>query len=100
MPTRNVNLTDHFDRFIESGVESGRFSNASEVVREGLRLLEQREQEDKAKLKWLRAAVKEGIGDIERGHYTALRSHEEIEDFMRQLREEAAADVAAEQKLG
>lgn len=50
MPTRNVNLTEHFDRFIESGVTSGRFSNASEVVREGLRLLEQREQEDKAKL--------------------------------------------------
>ena len=58
MPTRNVNLTDHFDRFIEDGIASGRFSNASEIVREGLRLLEQREQEDQAKLKWLRAAVK------------------------------------------
>ncbi len=45
MPTRNVNLTEHFDRFIETGITSGRFSNASEVVREGLRLLEQREQE-------------------------------------------------------
>ena len=33
MPTRNVNLTEHFDRFIETGVTSGRFSNASEVVR-------------------------------------------------------------------
>jgi len=50
MPTRNVNLTDHFDRFIDDGVTSGRFSSASEVVREGLRLLEQREQEDRAKL--------------------------------------------------
>jgi len=50
MPTRNVNLTEHFDRFIEAGVESGRFSNASEVVREGLRLLEQREKEDRAKI--------------------------------------------------
>ena len=39
MPTRNVNLTDHFDRFIEDEVTSGRFSNASEMVREGLRLL-------------------------------------------------------------
>lgn len=58
MPTRNVNLTDHFDQFIDVGVSSGRFSNASEVVREGLRLLEQREAEDKAKLEWLRAAVR------------------------------------------
>jgi antitoxin ParD1/3/4 len=38
MPTRNVNLIDHFDSFIEKRVNSGRFSNASEVVREGLRL--------------------------------------------------------------
>ena len=58
MPTRNVNLTDHLDRLIETGISSGRFSNASEVVREGLRLLEQREHEDQAKLEWLRAAAK------------------------------------------
>jgi antitoxin ParD1/3/4 len=58
MPTRNVNLTDHFDRFIEAGITSGRFGNASEAVRDGLPLLEQRESEDKAKLRWLRAAVK------------------------------------------
>ena len=36
MPSRNVNLTEHLDRFIEAGITSGRFSNASEVVREGL----------------------------------------------------------------
>ncbi|HMC58382.1 MAG TPA: type II toxin-antitoxin system ParD family antitoxin [Candidatus Solibacter sp.] len=100
MPTRNVNLTEHFDRYIEAGVTSGRFSNASEVVREGLRLLEQREQEDKAKLEWLRAAVKEGIDDIERGDYVTLRSDREIKDFMRQLRKEAAAELAAENTRG
>jgi hypothetical protein len=42
-------------------------------------------------IKRLRAAVQEGIGDIERGDYTTLRSREEIEDFMRQLREEAVS---------
>jgi antitoxin ParD1/3/4 len=88
MPTRNVNLTEHFDRFIENGITSGRFSNASEVVREGLRLLEQREQEDKAKLEWLRTAVKEGIDDIERGDYVTLHSGQEIDSFMRRLRKE------------
>jgi len=41
----------------------------------------------------LRAAVKKGIGDIERGDYTTLRSREEIEDFMRQLREEAISQA-------
>jgi antitoxin ParD1/3/4 len=67
MPTRNVHLTEHFDKFIATGIESGRFSNASEIVREGLRLLEQREEEDRAKLEWLRAAVKEGIDQLDRG---------------------------------
>ena len=40
MPTRNINLTDHLDDFIEGGVASGRYKNASEVVPDGLRLLE------------------------------------------------------------
>jgi antitoxin ParD1/3/4 len=100
MPTRNVNLTDHLDRFIEARVTSGRFSNASEVVREGLRLLEQRDQEDKARLEWLRAAAKEGFDAIDRGDYTALNSEEEIGAFLGEIREEASVDLAAERKRG
>jgi antitoxin ParD1/3/4 len=69
-------------------------------VREGLRLLEQREKEDKAKLKWLRAAVKEGIEDIGRGEYSTLRSGEQIKDFLREAREEASTGLTAEQKRG
>ncbi len=98
MPTRNVNLTEHFDRFIEAGVTSGRFSNASEVVREGLRLLEQRDQENKAKLKWLRGAAKEGFDAIERGEYVTLRSDREIEDFIHQIGDEVSAELAAEKR--
>jgi antitoxin ParD1/3/4 len=37
MPTRNVNLTEHLDRFVDRQVSSGRYSNASEIVREALR---------------------------------------------------------------
>ena len=96
MPTRNVNLTEHFDRFIEAGITSGRFSNASEVVREGLRLLEQREQEDQAKLEWLRAAAKEGFDAIERGDYVKLQSDQEIEYFIHQIGEEVSTELAAE----
>ena len=98
MPTRNVNLTEHFDRFIETGITSGRFSNASEVVREGLRLLEQREQEDKAKIEWLRSAAKEGFDAIERGDYVTLNSEEEIGAFLREIREEVSAELAAQRK--
>ncbi len=90
MPTRNVNLTNHWDNFVEDGVTSGRFSNASEVVREGLRLLEQRQSEDAAKVEWLRAAVQEADDAIERGEYTDLRSEGDIDEFFQQIFEESA----------
>jgi len=60
MPTRNVNLTDELDRFVLKNVESGRYENASEVVRAGLRTLERQEQEHQAKLAALRKAIDEG----------------------------------------
>ncbi len=86
MPTRNVFLTQHFDSFIASRIEKGQYSNASEVVREGLRLLEQREAEDRAKAEWLRGAAQEGIDAIERGEYVTLGSPEAIKDHLRGLR--------------
>ena len=60
MPTRHVNLTDELDRFVLAKVQSGRYENASEVVRAALRTLERDEQEHEAKLTALRAAVDEG----------------------------------------
>lgn len=96
MPTRNVHLTEHFDQFIESGITSGRFSNASEIVREGLRLLEQRQQEDQAKIEWLRAAAKEGFDAIDRGDCTVLNSSEEIEQFLNDIHKEVVAEQAAQ----
>ena len=108
MPTRNVNLTEHLDTFIETGVASGRFSNASEVVREGLRLLEhrdledneQRDLEDKAKLEWLRSAAKEGFDAADLGHFVALNSAQELDTFLDQIHEQVAAQVATEQVRG
>jgi antitoxin ParD1/3/4 len=60
MPTRNVNLTDELDRFVLTKVESGRYENASEVVRAALRILEREEQQYEAKLSALRSAIDEG----------------------------------------
>jgi antitoxin ParD1/3/4 len=60
MPTRNVNLTQELDRFVLARVESGRFENASEVVRAALRTLEREERLYEAKLQALRAAIDEG----------------------------------------
>jgi antitoxin ParD1/3/4 len=60
MPTRNVNLTPELDTFVLTRVESGRFENASEVVRAALRTLEREERVFEAKLAALRAAIDEG----------------------------------------
>lgn len=60
MPTRNVNLTDELDQFIAAKVSSGRYENASEVVRAALRSLENDERRFEAKLVALRAALDEG----------------------------------------
>src|SRR6185437_13748151 len=51
MPTRNVNLSEQQAKFIRKSVDQGRFRNSSEVVRAGLRLLEQQELQEKLKLK-------------------------------------------------
>ena len=61
MPTRNVNLTEELDRFILDKIETGRYENASEVVRDALRRLEREDRTYEAKLAALRAALEEGI---------------------------------------
>ena len=57
----NVSLTPQLEALIQDKVASGRYGNASEVVREALRLLEERDQERSAKLQALRQAIQAGI---------------------------------------
>ncbi len=92
MPKRNVNLTEHFNSFIEASINSGRFSNASEIVREGLRLLEQREAEDNARLEWLRSAAQDGFAAIDRGEDVEFRSIDDLAAFIDSTGEELAAE--------
>lgn len=76
MPTRNVNLTEELDRFVEEKVAGGRYSNASEVVRAALRLLEREEQEYAEKLAALREAIAaaDASPDAEPGVFERLRA--------------------------
>jgi antitoxin ParD1/3/4 len=78
MPTRNIVLTDQQAALVERLVKSGRYQNASEVLREGLRLIEQREAEDAARLHALREAARIGVADIEAERYTSLGTATEI----------------------
>lgn len=57
----NVSLTPELERLVAERVASGRYTSASEVVREGLRLLEEQDQLRDVRLKYLRQAIAEGL---------------------------------------
>jgi len=91
MPTRNINLTEHFDHFVQRQVSSGRYSNASEMVREALRLLEEEEQERQAKLKALRQAAKQGFDEIDQGKGIVLKGKNAVKQFITKIEAEVAS---------
>lgn len=84
MPTCRVNLSEQQLQLIEILVRSGRYQNASEVVREGLRLIEERERREAAKLKALMAAARDGWADIAAGRFADV-ANDRLEDFIGQL---------------
>lgn len=88
MPTRNVVLTEYQAELVERLVSSGRYQNASEVLREGLRLVEHQEEEAKARLKALREAARVGIADIEAGRYRTFESPTELRQHLGKLSDE------------
>ena len=63
----NVSLTPELEHIVDQKVKSGLYNSASEVVREGLRLLQQRDEMRDAKLHALRAEIQKGIDDLEAG---------------------------------
>jgi antitoxin ParD1/3/4 len=65
--TRNIALTPELDALVQAKVDSGRYQTASEVVREGLRLLEERDLEKAVALKRLRKNIELGWRQSERG---------------------------------
>jgi len=65
MPT-SIALGNHFETFVRDQLESGRFNNASEVVRAGLRLLEESEQRRQLELDALRAEIAAGLASSSR----------------------------------
>lgn len=65
----NVSLTTELEQVVDQKVKSGMYTSASEVVREGLRLLQQRDEMRETKLNSLRAEIQKGIDDLEAGRF-------------------------------
>lgn len=63
----NVSLTPELEKFVQELVKSGSYQTSSEVVRDALRLLEQRREENAAKVEWLRKEIQMGLDSLDRG---------------------------------
>ncbi len=85
MPTRNVVLTDHQAALVEQLVQSGRDPNASEVLREGLRMVAQRDAEDIYRLEALRQAAQEGMADIDAGRFKTFETKQGLREHLQAI---------------
>jgi antitoxin ParD1/3/4 len=87
----NVSLTPELEKFVEERVATGRYQTASEVVREGLRLLELRDRDREAAFKELKAKLKRGVEQAERGELIdGDKVFAEIRDRLERRRKESA----------
>jgi antitoxin ParD1/3/4 len=94
MPTRNVVLTKHQEKLIETLVGSGRYQNASEVLRAGLRLVEQHEAEDAAKLEALREAARVGVAALDRAEFREFDNIDDLQAYLNDLSEKVIPNAA------
>jgi antitoxin ParD1/3/4 len=90
MPTRNINLTEHFDRFVAKQVEAGKYKNASEVLRAGLRLLEQETSSDEQKLALLKKLAREGFDALDQGEGLSLSTDAQLSHAITKIGRRAA----------
>jgi antitoxin ParD1/3/4 len=81
-----ISLTPELDRFVHRQVASGRFASSSEVIRAGLRLLEDQEREKETKREALRTWLRESLDDG-----TSNLSEGEVIDRIRERRQGARA---------
>lgn len=85
--TRNVVLTDHHQAFVEDLVTSGRYQNASEVMRDGLRALEDQIAREDAALKMLQDRIIRSLDQLDRGEVAEGTSDEILDRaFQRALK--------------
>ncbi len=81
----NFSLTPSLEQFVRDRANSGDYNNASEVVRDAIRLLKRAEERRALKMERLRAAIREGDEALARGEFTDLNSDQELDEFFAEL---------------
>ncbi len=81
----NFSLTPSLEQFVRDLASSGDYNNASEVVREAIRLLKRAEERRALKMELLRAAIRDGDEAIAGGDVTEVNSDRELDEFFAEL---------------
>ncbi len=81
----NLSLTPQLEQYIKNCAATGEYNNASEVVREALRLFIRTEEERQLKLKNLRLAIQKGDDAMINGKMTEITSANELVEFFETL---------------
>jgi antitoxin ParD1/3/4 len=90
----NVTLTPELEQLVTEKVESGMYNSASEVVREALRLLKERDEIRQARLEELRREIAVGLEQADRGETRPF----DPDDLKRRVRDRLATDNQPEPK--
>jgi antitoxin ParD1/3/4 len=89
----NVSLTPQLEALVHKKVKAGTYQTASEVIREGLRLLHERDEE----LAWVRKEVAKGEAEIARGEYIDL-DEKGLKQFFADIKKRGRERLAAAKK--
>ncbi|MDJ0591893.1 MAG: type II toxin-antitoxin system ParD family antitoxin [Pleurocapsa sp. MO_226.B13] len=93
----NVSLTEELEKFVQSQVESGMYYSASEVIRDGLRLLKEKDLLRQIKIEELRKEIQKGIDQLDRGEYATYDS-DSLESFATDIKQKARKKASQKRK--
>lgn len=88
----NVSLTPELEKLIQSKVDSGLYNSASEVVRESLRLLHERDRIREVRLEELRQEIQKGVKQLENGKYTVYET-DDLGNLISDIKQQGRAKI-------
>ena len=86
----NISLTPELERLVQEKVASGLYNSASEVIRESLRLLHERDRIREIRLEELRKEIQKGVSQLERGEYEVYET-DELEALVSEIQQRGKA---------
>jgi antitoxin ParD1/3/4 len=89
----NVSLTPELENLVNEKVKSGLYNSASEVVREGLRLIQEQDELKRIRRDELRREIMRGKEQIERGEFVELRTSEDFVNFAEKIKQEGREEL-------